>query len=185
MNKSDNNRVNRKLAAVHGSCGASPAPVWPFPVTTGVMCPHDHVRSNSFRATFGRDLALLAMERLVRSKHIVGTRNLRRQVHTTMGTSYRTRHNRFACLGSDMPSFSHTLALLHFHVAKVAAGLGANDCNRQHRGVLFVGDMGICPPIHEHAHNMKLKRTAKIVTPFAFRKSCANFVCRLTWCYGK
>jgi len=36
MNKSDNNRVNRKLAAVHGSCGASPAPVWPFPVTTGV-----------------------------------------------------------------------------------------------------------------------------------------------------
>ena len=30
---------------------------------------------------------------------------------------------------------------------------------------------------------MKLKQTAKIVTPFAFRKSCAIFVSCLTWCY--
>lgn len=34
--KTHNKCVNRKLAAVPGSCGASPAPVWPFPVTTGV-----------------------------------------------------------------------------------------------------------------------------------------------------
>ena len=27
----------RKIAAVHGSCGASPAPSWLFPVTTSVM----------------------------------------------------------------------------------------------------------------------------------------------------
>ncbi len=32
---------SRKMAAVHGSCGASPAPSWPFPLTTGVRPAED------------------------------------------------------------------------------------------------------------------------------------------------
>ena len=38
---------SRKMAAVHGSCGASPAPSWPFPLTTGVRITEDKKYSHN------------------------------------------------------------------------------------------------------------------------------------------